>query len=116
MKNASLPSFPGVTGVQVEELYSLGKDQFESLKPVHGLIFLFKWVKDDSPAGDVVKDSRAEKMFFAKQVGKESGKKVIEEYGAYIYGCQMTLRFARYKCPLGCLFVCRLLVSMSVTL
>lgn len=58
----------GVTGVQVEELWSLDKDQFEKLKPVHGLIFLFKWVPDENPQGTVVKDSRADKMFFAKQV------------------------------------------------
>jgi ubiquitin carboxyl-terminal hydrolase L5 len=35
---------------------------------VHGLIFLFKWVKDDEPQGSVVKDSRTEKIFFTKQV------------------------------------------------
>lgn len=58
----------GVTGVQVEELWSLDKDQFENLKPVHGLIFLFKWVPDENPQGTVVKDSRADNMFFAKQV------------------------------------------------
>ena len=59
----------GVRGVQVEEVYSLDKEQLKSLKPVHGLIFLFKWVADDSPpAGSVVLDSRADAMFFAKQV------------------------------------------------
>ena len=52
----------------MEELYSLDQDQFERLKPVHGLIFLFKWVADEDPAGTVVKDSRADSMFFAKQV------------------------------------------------
>lgn len=37
-------------------------------RPVHGLIFLFKYVQDDEPAGSVVRDSRLEKIFFAKQV------------------------------------------------
>ncbi|CAG2054533.1 unnamed protein product, partial [Timema podura] len=37
-------------------------------RPIHGLIFLFKWVKDDEPTGSVVQDSRLEKIFFAKQV------------------------------------------------
>ncbi|KAL8576676.1 ubiquitin carboxyl-terminal hydrolase [Nucella lapillus] len=58
----------GCTGVQVEEIWSLDKDNFEQLKPVHGLIFLFKWVPDKEPDGSVVQDSRLEKIFFAKQV------------------------------------------------
>lgn len=37
-------------------------------RTVHGLIFLFKWVKDDEPTGSVVEDSRLDKIFFAKQV------------------------------------------------
>lgn len=37
-------------------------------RTVHGLIFLFKWVKDDEPAGSVVSDSRLDNIFFAKQV------------------------------------------------
>lgn len=32
------------------------------------MIFLFKWVQDDEPAGSVVKDDRLEEIFFAKQV------------------------------------------------
>ncbi|KXJ80478.1 ubiquitin carboxyl-terminal hydrolase isozyme L5 [Aedes albopictus] len=58
----------GVEGVQVEELWSLDAEHFKNLEPVHGLIFLFKWVKDDEPAGSIVQDSRLEKIFFAKQV------------------------------------------------
>ncbi|XP_063983046.1 ubiquitin carboxyl-terminal hydrolase isozyme L5 [Diachasmimorpha longicaudata] len=58
----------GATGAQVEELWSLDDDQFENLKPIHGLIFLFKWVQDDEPAGTLVQDNRLEKIFFAKQV------------------------------------------------
>lgn len=37
-------------------------------RPIHGLIFLFKWVQDDEPFGTVVQDNRLEKIFFAKQV------------------------------------------------
>lgn len=33
-----------------------------------GLIFLFKWAKDDEPSGSIVQDSRLDKIFFAKQV------------------------------------------------
>ncbi|KAF4517809.1 hypothetical protein B566_EDAN003014 [Ephemera danica] len=58
----------GVTGAQVEELWSLDAEQFENLKPIHGLIFLFKWVPDDEPTGSIVQDSRLDKIFFAKQV------------------------------------------------
>ncbi|CAG5100371.1 ubiquitin carboxyl-terminal hydrolase isozyme L5 [Cotesia glomerata] len=58
----------GAKGTQVEELWSLDEDQFEPLKPVHGLIFLFKWVQGEEPAGPIVKDNRLDKIFFAKQV------------------------------------------------
>ncbi|KAF7265322.1 hypothetical protein GWI33_021306 [Rhynchophorus ferrugineus] len=59
----------GCKGVQVEELWSLDGQQFESLKPIHGLIFLFKWTKDTSePSGSIVQDNRLEKIFFARQV------------------------------------------------
>ncbi|CAH1991146.1 unnamed protein product [Acanthoscelides obtectus] len=60
--------FKGCKGVQVEELWSLDGEQFESLKPIHGLIFLFKWTKDNEPTGSLVQDSRLEKIFFARQV------------------------------------------------
>jgi len=58
----------GVEGVQVEELWSLDPEQFENLKPIHGLIFLFKWVPNEEISGTVVQDSRLDKIFFAKQV------------------------------------------------
>ncbi|RWS05069.1 ubiquitin C-terminal hydrolase-like protein [Dinothrombium tinctorium] len=58
----------GVKGVQVEELWSLSPENFEHLKPIHGLIFLFKWLPGDEPSGSVVNDSRLDKIFFAKQV------------------------------------------------
>lgn len=58
----------GVKGAQVEELWTLEDEQFESLKPIHGLIFLFKWVQDDELYGSIVQDNRLDKIFFAKQV------------------------------------------------
>lgn len=58
----------GVKGVQVEELWSLDNEQFDNLKPIHGLIFLFKWNKDENPTGSLVQDNRLDKIFFAKQV------------------------------------------------
>jgi len=42
-------------------------ESFERLKPLHGLIFLFKYV-DHEPSGQIVRDSRVEQIFFAKQV------------------------------------------------
>nr|CAG4649529.1 EOG090X0A33 [Scapholeberis mucronata]SVE93761.1 EOG090X0A33 [Scapholeberis mucronata] len=57
-----------VQGVQVEELWSLDPEQFDNLKPIHGLIFLFKWVPNEEVVGTVVQDSRLDKIFFAKQV------------------------------------------------
>ncbi|XP_014091764.1 ubiquitin carboxyl-terminal hydrolase isozyme L5 [Bactrocera oleae] len=58
----------GCEGVQVEEIWSLDRDLFKELEPIHGLIFLFKWVQDDESVGTVVKDDRLENIFFAKQV------------------------------------------------
>ncbi|KAK2165522.1 hypothetical protein LSH36_49g07011 [Paralvinella palmiformis] len=57
-----------VKGVQVEELWSLDPENFENLRPIHGLIFLFKWKADDEPQGSLVMDNRLDKIFFAKQV------------------------------------------------
>lgn len=37
-------------------------------RPVHGLIFLFKWQPGEEPAGSIVQDSRLDHIFFAKQV------------------------------------------------
>ncbi|XP_033643262.1 ubiquitin carboxyl-terminal hydrolase isozyme L5-like [Asterias rubens] len=59
----------GVTGVQVEEIWTLDDETgLGRLKPVHGLIFLFKWQAGEEPSGAVVQDSRMDKIFFAKQV------------------------------------------------
>jgi len=61
----------GVSGVQVEELWSLEADHFRELKPVYGLIFLFKWLPEEggeTKQANLVQDSRLEEIFFAKQV------------------------------------------------
>mmetsp|Transcript_15095 Transcript_15095/g.26217 ORF Transcript_15095/g.26217 Transcript_15095/m.26217 type:complete len:347 (+) Transcript_15095:53-1093(+) len=56
----------GVSGVQVEELWSCDKESLLQLSPVYGLIFLFKYVKDEvkrTPAPDTLGT-----VFFAQQV------------------------------------------------
>lgn len=50
----------------MEEIWSLDSESFKDLEPIHGLIFLFKWVQEDEPAGKVVLDR--DHIFFAKQV------------------------------------------------
>ena len=39
-------------------------------RPVHGLIFLYKWRSEEEPQGSVVRDSRLDDIFFAKQVSR----------------------------------------------
>lgn len=58
----------GVTGAQVEELYALDQESFNQLKPVHGLIFLFKWIGNTDIDGTFVDDSRLDDIIFVKQV------------------------------------------------
>ena len=41
---------------------------FVMIRPVHGLVFLFKWKPGEEPAGPIVHESRSLGIFFAKQV------------------------------------------------
>ncbi|QDZ21456.1 ubiquitin carboxyl-terminal hydrolase [Chloropicon primus] len=56
----------GTKGVQVEEIYSLDKETLESVAPVYGLIFLFKWSQDHKDRREV--DHSNQNVFFASQV------------------------------------------------
>jgi len=55
----------GVTGIQVEDLYTLEHDTVSELQPIYGLVFLFKWIPG-------TKDTRAtcspDDVYFAQQV------------------------------------------------
>ncbi|KAH8314933.1 hypothetical protein KR074_004002, partial [Drosophila pseudoananassae] len=56
----------GCTGAQVEEIWTLDAAAFHHLEPIHGLIFLFKWMQDDKPSGRIVTDRND--IFFVRQV------------------------------------------------
>ncbi|XP_039763876.1 ubiquitin carboxyl-terminal hydrolase isozyme L5 [Pararge aegeria] len=58
----------GVKGVQVEEMWTIDDGIFDNLRPVHGLIFLFKYLQHEEPSNAIVTDNRLEKIYFAKQV------------------------------------------------
>ncbi|CAG8440507.1 3455_t:CDS:2 [Ambispora gerdemannii] len=59
-----------VEGVQVEEVWSLDDQTLEDLKPIHGLIFLFKWQAgtDSSQHHPDADLNINEQVYFAKQV------------------------------------------------
>ncbi|KAF9963686.1 ubiquitin carboxyl-terminal hydrolase [Modicella reniformis] len=61
----------GVNGVQVEEIYSIDRETLEDLKPVHGLIFLFKWEgrnPPNAPGSQAPIEYDNPQVFFAQQV------------------------------------------------
>eukprot|EP01084_Bolivina_argentea_P017980 33518_1 len=59
----------GVKDVQVEELWGLDDTDYNRLKPMHGLIFLFKWDKSiETEISSNVLDMVPEGVFFAKQI------------------------------------------------
>ena len=58
----------GVKGLQVEELWSLDDSAYAHLKPIHAVIFLFKY--DQKIVQETHKESKAcldQSVFFAKQ-------------------------------------------------
>ncbi|KAG0225396.1 ubiquitin carboxyl-terminal hydrolase isozyme L5 [Mortierella sp. GBAus27b] len=61
----------GVKGVQVEEIYSIDRETLEDLKPVHGLIFLFKWEgrnPANAPGSQAPIEYDRPEVFFAQQM------------------------------------------------
>ncbi|KAK9790135.1 hypothetical protein WJX73_004712 [Symbiochloris irregularis] len=57
----------GATGVQVEELYALDEQALDELRPVYGLIFLFKWQNEPPDVAKAVFSADPE-IYFAQQV------------------------------------------------
>lgn len=88
--------------------FRLLQNRFYIRRPVHGLIFLFKYVQDDEPAGTVVRDSRLEKIFFAKQVimPTENNLKRSRNMAKY-RSISITISSFVCTCPCACVCVCR---------
>ena len=55
----------GVEDVQIEELMTLEPEETERLHPIYGLIFLFKWTKDNHKRETLV--DYDPQLFFAEQ-------------------------------------------------
>ena len=58
----------GVRDVQVEELWSLDAADVARVAPVHGLIFLFKYLREEDPRPTLDAAVETPSLFFAKQV------------------------------------------------
>ena len=56
-------------------------------RPVHGLIFLYKWRPGEQPQGSVVQDSRIQEIFFAKQVKTYAKSAIIIIVSAIFFYC-----------------------------
>ena len=57
----------GAKDLQVEELYSLDDDSLAAIKPIYGLVFLFKWQEaPEDAASPVISEDPG--IFFANQV------------------------------------------------
>ncbi|XP_023938738.1 ubiquitin carboxyl-terminal hydrolase isozyme L5 [Bicyclus anynana] len=61
----------GVRGAQFEELWTLNNGVLENLRPVHGLIFLSKYVQAGEASNPVLTDD-LEDIYFAKQVAENA--------------------------------------------
>ncbi|EPY49373.1 ubiquitin carboxy terminal hydrolase Uch2 [Schizosaccharomyces cryophilus OY26] len=58
----------GVSGVEVEELYTLDEETLRNFSDIYGIIFLFKWKKPDGkPDGELDYES-IDRIFFGQQV------------------------------------------------
>ena len=57
-----------MTGVEVTELFDLDQSTFKQLKPILGLIFLFKWEAEVGEPRAVVDDEDAGEIYFARQM------------------------------------------------
>ncbi|TNV72719.1 hypothetical protein FGO68_gene11962 [Halteria grandinella] len=61
----------GVKGVQVDELVTLEDEELAQIKPIYGLIFLFKWQQDPASADKrdpLTPEQTDPELFFANQV------------------------------------------------
>ncbi|KAL8291772.1 hypothetical protein RQP46_002030 [Phenoliferia psychrophenolica] len=58
----------GVKGLEVSELWGLDEELLQELKPVHALIFLFKWIGGDAAKADGTLETPTGPHYFAHQV------------------------------------------------